>query len=112
MDVLHLYIYNECDVEIVVTVTYVPLGAQKERTDSTNVAPGRQALICTSNRNWAKNQAQTADGKHWSPLEIPLLTSEYTHVLAGVVTNPAHAPDRWPNVTTRQYVCSAGKTPK
>ncbi len=107
MDILHCYAYNECDIEVVVSVTFVPLDDSRERTVETRVATGHQTMLCTTYRNWVTLEARTSDqSHHWSHLELPLLKTEYTHVLSGVVVNPKNAPDRWPDVTTRQYACS------
>jgi hypothetical protein len=112
VETLHCYAYNECDKEIVVTVTYAPLEGDKERVDEIRVTSGAQRMLCTTHRNWVSLEAHTADGaNHWSRLELPLVKTESTHVLAGVVSDRNHAPDRWPEVTTRQYACPAAKPP-
>ncbi|MBB5342002.1 hypothetical protein [Tunturiibacter gelidoferens] len=103
----HFYVYDECHVPIVVTVSYIPLNQEKAITEDVAVSPGHQTLILTTYKAAVSTHSNSKDGiLRWTAQNFDLSNAEYTHVIAcrcKQTESGCQDPELWPHAESRQF---------
>lgn len=99
----HLYVYNECNVAIVVNGTKFKFGQDTIENVTVTVAPGHQEMLAVSDRPAFSTAAQSVDNLYvWQKLDMVTADPEYTHVYSCSCSGQS-CPDLFKGERSRQY---------